>query len=155
MLEKIFHLKERNTSVKTEIIAALVTFFSMAYILVVNPSILSATGMPYNALIIATAFASAIGCFLTGFIANLPYCQSIGLGLNSMFAYSLCLGMGIAWQNAAAIVFISGLLFVALMATPLRKKLMTALPMSIRAAISTGIGLFICIIALFFRIFEN
>lgn len=149
MLEKIFHLKERNTSVKTEIIAALVTFFSMAYILVVNPSILSATGMPYNALIMATAFASAIGCFLTGFIANLPYCQSIGLGLNSMFAYSLCLGMGIAWQNAAAIVFISGLLFVALMATPLRKKLMTALPMSIRAAISTGIGLFICIIALF------
>lgn len=149
MLEKIFHLKERNTSVKTEIIAALVTFFSMAYILVVNPSILSATGMPYNALIIATAFASAIGCFLTGFIANLPYCQSIGLGLNSMFAYSLCLGMGITWQNAAAIVFISGLLFVALMATPLRKKLMTALPVSIRAAISTGIGLFICIIALF------
>lgn len=149
MLEKIFHLKERNTSVKTEIIAALVTFFSMAYILVVNPSILSATGMPYNALIIATAFASAIGCFLTGFIANLPYCQSIGLGLNSMFAYSLCLGMGITWQNAAAIVFISGLLFVALMATPLRKKLMTALPISIRAAISTGIGLFICIIALF------
>ncbi len=74
MLEKIFHLKERNTNIKIETIAALVTFFSMAYILVVNPSILSVTGMPYNALIITTALASAIGCFLTGFIANLPYC---------------------------------------------------------------------------------
>lgn len=149
MLEKIFHLKERGTNLRIELIASLVTFFSMAYILVVNPSILSATGMPYDALIIATAFASAVGCFLTGFIANLPYCQSIGLGLNSMMAYTLCLGMGITWQHAVAIVFISGILFVVLMITPLRKKLMTALPMQIRAAISTGIGLFICLIALF------
>ena len=148
-LNNFFHLKERKTNVRIEFIAALTTFFSMAYILVVNPSILSATGMPYNALITATAFASALGCFLTGFIANLPYCQSIGLGLNSMFAFSLCLGMGMTWQHAAAIVFISGILFVILMATPLRKKLIDALPISIRAAISVGIGLFICIIALF------
>ena len=149
MLEKIFHLKARGTNLRIELIASLVTFFSMAYILVVNPSILSATGMPYDALIIATAFASAVGCFLTGFVANLPYCQSIGLGLNSMMAYTLCLGMGITWQHAVAIVFISGILFVVLMITPLRKKLMTALPIQIRAAISTGIGLFICLIALF------
>lgn len=149
MLEKMFHLKERGTNVKTELIAALTTAFSMLYIMALNPIIMSATGMPYGALVLGTAFASAIGCFLTGFLANLPFCQSIGLGLNSMFSYSLCVSMGMQWQHAAAIVFLSGIIFVAVMASPLRKKLSTALPMELRAAISAGIGLFICIIALF------
>lgn len=149
MLEKIFHLKERGTNIKTEFIAALTTAFSMLYIMALNPIIMSATGMPQDALVLGTAFASAIGCFLTGFIANLPFCQSIGLGLNSMFSYSLCVGMGMQWQHAAAIVFLSGLLFVMVMISPLRKKLSVMLPRELRAAISAGIGLFICIIALF------
>lgn len=148
-LNRFFHLTERNSSVKQELLAALVTFFSMVYIMALNPIIMSATGMPYGALVLGTAFASAIGCFLTGLIANLPFCQSIGLGLNSMFAYSLCVNMNMSWQHAAAIVFISGLIFVAVMLSPLRKKLSAALPLEIRAAISAGIGLFICIIALF------
>lgn len=148
MLEKLFHIKERGSSVKTEVLAGFVTFFAMAYIIFVNPSYLSQTGMDFNAVMISTAVAAAIGCFLTAFIANMPFAQASGMGLNTFFTYSICFGMGYTWQQGLAIVFISGLIFLAVTLTPARKAIINGIPQDLKSAISVGIGLFITFIGL-------
>lgn len=148
-LEKRFHIAERGSTIGREIIGGLVTFLAMAYILVVNPSILGATGMDYTALVVATALASGIGTLLTAFIANAPIGQSTGLGVNAFFAYTLCLKMGYSWQQCLAITFISGLVFLGIMLSPLRNKIIDTIPASLKRAISVGIGLFVTLIAFF------
>ncbi len=147
-MEKIFKLKARGTNVKTELIAALTTFFAMAYIIFVNPNMLSQTGMDFYAVVIATCVASAIGCLLTAFIANVPFAQAPGMGLNAFFTYTVCFGMGFTWQQALAIVLISGLLFLVVTITPLRKIVIAAIPAQLKSAIGAGIGLFLAIIGL-------
>jgi AGZA family xanthine/uracil permease-like MFS transporter len=148
-LEKRFHIAERGSTISREIIGGLVTFLAMAYILVVNPSILGATGMDYTALVVATALASGIGTLLTALIANAPIGQSTGLGVNAFFAYTLCLKMGYSWQQCLAITFISGLVFLGVMLSPLRNKIIDTIPASLKRAISVGIGLFVTLIAFF------
>ena len=148
-LDKHFHITERGSTISREIIGGIVTFLAMAYILVVNPSILSATGMDYTALVIATALASAIGTLLTGFLANAPIGQSTGLGVNAFFAYTLCLKMGYTWQQCLAITFISGVIFLCIMLSPLRNKIIDTIPNALKRAISVGIGLFVTLIAFF------
>lgn len=146
MLEKLFKLKEHNTTVKTEIIAGITTFFAMAYIIFVNPNFLSQTGMDFNAVMMATCLAAALGTLLTAFMANVPFAQAPGMGLNAFFTYSVCMGMGYTWQNALAIVMLSGLIFFAVSVSPLRSKIIAAIPASLKSAISAGIGLFIALI---------
>lgn len=148
MIEKLFHIKERGSSIRTEVIAGLVTFFAMAYIIFVNPSYLSQTGMDFNAVMIATAVAAAVGCFLTAFIANMPFAQASGMGLNTFFTYSICFGMGYTWQQGLTIVFLSGLIFLAITLTPARKAIIDSIPQTLKSAISVGIGLFITFIGL-------
>ncbi len=149
MLEKLFKLKEHNTTVKTEIIAGITTFFAMAYIIFVNPNFLSQTGMDFNAVMMATCLAAALGTLLTAFMANVPFAQAPGMGLNAFFTYSVCMGMGYTWQNALAIVMLSGLIFFAVSVSPLRSKIIAAIPASLKSAISAGIGLFIALIGMF------
>ncbi len=117
-MDKFFHIKERNSTVRTEIVGGIVTFFAMAYIIFVNPSYLSQTGMNYHAVLLATCVASALGCFLTAFLANVPFAQAPGMGLNAFFTYTICFGMGYTWQQGLAIVFISGVLFLILTLSP-------------------------------------
>lgn len=148
MLEKLFHLKEHNTTVRTEIIGGVTTFFAMAYIIFVNPNMLSATGMDFIAVLVATCVAAAVGCFLTAFLANVPFAQAPGMGLNAFFTYTVCLGMGYTWQQGLAIVFISGLLFLAISLSPIRSKIIESIPSCLKSAISAGIGLFIALIGL-------
>ena len=147
-MEKIFKLQEHNTTVKTEIVGGLTTFFAMAYIIFVNPSFLSNAGMDYTAVMLATCVSAAIGTFLTAFLANVPFAQAPGMGLNAFFTYTICLGMGYTWQQGLAIVFISGLIFLAVAVSPLRSKIIASIPAPLKAAISAGIGLFICLIGL-------
>lgn len=147
-MEKFFKLKEHNTNVRTEIVAGITTFMSMAYILAVNPSILSATGMPSSAIFAATAVASAVATILMGLIANLPFALSAGMGLNAYFAYTVCLGMGASWQVALAAVFVEGLIFILLSLTNIREAIFNSIPVSLKTGVSAGIGLFIIIIAL-------
>ncbi len=147
-MEKFFKLKEHNTTVKTEIVGGLTTFFAMAYIIFVNPSFLSNAGMDYTAVMLATCVSAAIGTFLTAFLANVPFAQAPGMGLNAFFTYTICLGMGYTWQQGLAIVFISGLIFLAVAVSPLRSKIIASIPAPLKAAISAGIGLFICLIGL-------
>ena len=148
MLEKLFKLKEHNTTVKTEIIAGITTFFAMAYIIFVNPNFLSQAGMDFNAVMMATCLAAALGTLLTAFMANVPFAQAPGMGLNAFFTYSVCMGMGYTWQNALAIVMLSGLIFFAVSVSPLRSKIIAAIPASLKSAISAGIGLFIALIGM-------
>lgn len=148
LLEKLFHLKEHNTTVRTEIIGGVTTFFAMAYIIFVNPNMLSATGMDFIAVLVATCVAAAVGCFLTAFLANVPFAQAPGMGLNAFFTYTVCLGMGYTWQQGLAIVFISGLLFLAISLSPIRSKIIESIPSCLKSAISAGIGLFIALIGL-------
>ena len=145
-MDKFFKVTQRGSSIQTEVIGGLVTFFAMAYIIFVNPSYLSATGMDYYAVVIATCISSAIGCFLTAFIANLPFAQAPGMGLNAFFTYSICFGMGYTWQQALAIVLLSGLLFLAIVMTPARRAVVAGMPPFLRSAISSGVGLFIAFI---------
>lgn len=145
-MEKFFKLKEHNTTVRTEIVAGLTTFFAMAYIIFVNPNMLSQTGMDFNAVMMATCLSAAIGTLLTAFMANVPFAQAPGMGLNAFFTYSVCMGMGYSWQNALAMVLISGALFFIITVSPLRKKIIEAIPAPIKSAISAGIGLFIALI---------
>ncbi|MEA4912801.1 MAG: NCS2 family permease [Oscillospiraceae bacterium] len=147
-MEKFFKIKERGSSVRTEIVAGVVTFFAMAYIIFVQPSYLSATGMNFYAVMLATCLSSAIGCFLTAFIANVPFAQAPGMGLNAFFTYTICFGMGYTWQQGLAIVFISGLIFLAVTISPLRSKIISSIPAALKSAISAGIGLFIAFIGL-------
>lgn len=147
-MERFFKLKEHGTTVKTEIIAGLTTFFAMAYIIFVNPSYLSQAGMDYTSVLVATCVSAAIGCFLTAFLANVPFAQAPGMGLNAFFTFSVCFGMGYTWQQALTIVFISGILFLIIAVSPIRSKIISSIPAPLKAAISAGIGLFICFIGL-------
>ena len=147
-MEKFFKLKEHGTTVKTEIIGGLTTFFAMAYIIFVNPSFLTTAGMDQTAVMLATCVSAAIGTFLTAFLANVPFAQAPGMGLNAFFTYTICLGMGYTWQQGLAIVFISGLIFLVVAVSPLRSKIIASIPAPLKAAISAGIGLFICLVGL-------
>lgn len=147
-MEKLFQLKKHNTNVRTEVIGGLTTFFAMAYIIFVNPNFLSQTGMDHTAVMLATCVSAAIGCFLTAFMANVPFAQAPGMGLNAFFTYTICFGMGYTWQQGLAIVFISGLIFLAISISPIRKQIIDSIPAPLKAAISAGIGLFICLIGL-------
>ena len=143
MLEKIFKLKENKTTVFTECIAGITTFMAMSYIIFINPSILSETGMDYNSVYIATIIASMLGTMLLGLIANVPYVQSAGLGLNALFTYTICGTMGFTWQQGLAMVFICGLINVLITLTNIRKQIIKAIPDFMKEAITVGIGLFI------------
>lgn len=148
MLEKLFKLKENNTDVKTEIIAGVTTFMTMAYILAVNPSILSASGMDPNAVLIATAIAAFIGTMVMAFIANYPFALAPGLGLNAYFAYTVCGAMGYSWQIALLAVFFEGIIFILLSLTNVREAIFNAIPTQLKKGISVGIGLFVAFIGL-------
>ena len=143
MLNKMFKLKENKTNVTTELIAGLTTFMAMSYIIFVNPAILSQTGMDYNSVYVATILASMIGTFILGVVANVPYVQSAGLGLNALFTYTICGTMGFTWQQALAMVFICGVINVLITLTSVRKKVIKAIPPFMQDAITVGIGLFI------------
>ena len=148
MLEKLFQLKEHKTDVKTEVLAGITTFMTMAYILAVNPSILSATGMPYDAVFAATALSAALGTLIMGLYANYPFALAPGMGLNAFFAFTVVLGMGLSWQAALAAVFISGVVFLLLTLTSIREAIINSIPMSLKLAVGVGIGFFIAFIGL-------
>ena len=143
MIEKIFHLKENETTVSKECIAGLTTFFAMAYIIFVIPSILSGTGMDYYAVYTATIIASIVGTLIMGLYANVPYAQASGLALASLFAYTICGSLGYTWQQALAMIFICGVINVIVTITSLRKRIIKAIPTFMQDAITVGIGLFI------------
>ncbi len=148
MLEKFFKLKENGTNVKTEVMAGITTFMTMAYILAVNPNILSASGMDGNAVLIATALASFVGTLLMALLANYPFALAPGMGLNAYFAYTVVLGYGYSWQVALLAVFVEGLIFIVLSVTNVREAIFNAIPMTLKSAVSAGIGLFIAFIGL-------
>ena len=147
-MEKIFKLKENGTNVRTEMVAGLTTFMTMAYILAVNPSILSASGMDPNAILSATAIASFIGCMAMALFANYPFALAPGLGLNAYFAYTICGQMGYSWQFALFAVFVEGLVFVVLSLTSVREAIFNAIPLQLKKGVSVGIGLFCAFIGL-------
>lgn len=147
-MEKLFQLKEHGTTVKQEIIAGITTFLTMAYIIFVNPSILSMTGMDKGALITVTCLASAIGTAITAFWVNAPLAMAPGMGLNAFFTFTLVLGNGATWEQALGVVFISGVIFLALTFSGLREKIIDAIPAEIRLAVGAGIGLFIAFIGM-------
>ena len=147
-IEKWFHLKERGTSVRTELIAGMTTFVTVAYILAVNPSVLSAAGLDSGAVFTASALASFIGTCMMALTTNYPFILAPGLGLNAYFAYTVVLGMGYSWQTALAAVFVEGAVFLLLSLTKLRDMVINAIPSSLKLAITAGIGLFIALIGL-------
>lgn len=147
-MEKYFKLKENGTSVRTEVVAGITTFMTMAYILAVNPSILSASGMDPNAILTATALASFIGCMSMAFLANYPFALAPGLGLNAFFAYTICGTMGYSWQFALLAVFVEGLIFIVLSVTNVREAIFNAIPLQLKKGVSVGIGLFCAFIGL-------
>ena len=148
MLEKFFKLKENGTNVRTEVVAGVTTFMTMAYILAVNPSILSASGMDAQAVLIATAIASFIGTICMALLANYPFALAPGLGLNAYFAYTVCGSMGYSWQIALFAVFVEGLIFIVLSLTNVREAIFNAIPLQLKKGVSVGIGLFIAFIGL-------
>ena len=147
-MEKFFKLKERGTDVRTEIVAGTTTFVTMAYILAVNPLILSAAGMDAGAVFTATALASALTTVVMAIYANLPFCLSAGMGLNAYASYTIVLTMGYTWQEALAAIFVEGLIFIFLSLTNVREAIFNAIPPSLKIAVSVGIGLFISFIGL-------
>ena len=147
-LEKVFHLSENHTDVKTEVIAGITTFMTMAYILAVNPNILSDAGMDRGAVFTATALASLGATLLMAAVANYPFVLAPGMGLNAYFAYTVVLQMGYTWQMALAAVFVEGLIFIALSLTNVREAIFNAIPINLKHAVSAGIGLFIAFIGL-------
>ena len=150
-MEKLFKLKQNGTTVRTEIIAGLTTFFAMAYIIFVNPTFLG-TGtppnMPTTGVMLATCLSAAIGTWLIGFMTNYPLAQAPGMGLNAVFAYTLCGAMGLSYQAALAAVFMGGVFFILLTVTGARKAVVDAIPLGLKKAISAGIGFFIALIGL-------
>ncbi|TRX71983.1 NCS2 family permease [Carboxylicivirga sp. M1479] len=148
MLEKFFKLSENKTNVKTEVIAGITTFMTMAYILAVNPDILSATGMDKGALFTATALSAAVGTLVMALWAKLPFALAPGMGLNAFFAFGVCIGMGMSWEFALTAVFLEGILFILMTAFNIRELIINAIPGSIKNAISVGIGLFIAFIGM-------
>ena len=147
-MEKLFKLKERGTNVRTEIIAGITTFMTMAYILAVNPYFLSQTGMDFSRVFAATAIASAIATLIMGLLANLPFGLSAGMGLNAFFAYTVCLGMGYSWQWALSAILVEGLIFLLLTFCNIREAIVNSIPLTLKRAIGGGIGLFIAYIGL-------
>lgn len=147
-LDKIFHLKDNKTDVKTEVMAGITTFMTMAYILAVNPSILSAAGMDSGAVFTATAISSLVGTLLMAAFSNYPFALAPAMGLNAYLAYTVVLGMGYSWQQALAAIFVEGLLFIVLSLTNVRESIFNAIPMNLKHAVSVGIGLFITFIGL-------
>ena len=148
MLEKLFKLRENGTNVRTEVMAGITTFMTMAYILAVNPSILSATGMDSGAIFTSTALAAMIGTFLMAFFANYPFALAPGMGLNAYFAYTVVLGMGYKWEVALTAVFVEGIVFIVLSLTNVREAIFNAIPLNLKSAVSVGIGLFIAFVGL-------
>ncbi len=147
-MERFFKLKERGTDVRTEVMAGITTFMTMAYILAVNPSILGASGMDSGAVLTATALASALASFCMAIFANMPFVLSAGMGLNAYLSYTVVLGMGYTWQVALAAVFCEGVIFIVLSLTNVREAIFNAIPSSLKIGVSVGIGLFICFIGL-------
>lgn len=148
LLENLFHLKENNTTVKTEVMAGLTSFFTMAYIIFVNPQILASAGMDAGAVMLATCISAALGTLLMAFLANYPFALAPGMGLNAYFAYTICGSMGYSWQAALAAVFLSGCIFIVITVTGVREAIVRAIPKSLKNAISVGIGFFIAFIGL-------
>lgn len=148
MLEKLFKLKENNTTVKTEVVGGITTFMTMAYILAVNPTMLSAAGMDKTAVLIATALASFVGTLLMALLANYPFALAPGMGLNAYFAFTVCGAMGYSWQVALAAVFAEGIIFIILSLTSVREAIFNAIPFNLKKGVSAGIGLFIAFIGL-------
>ncbi|HAQ39509.1 MAG TPA: guanine permease [Clostridiales bacterium] len=147
-MDKFFKLKENGTDVPTEIMAGFTTFFAMSYIIFVNPAVLSATGMPSQAVFLATIIAAAIGTLIMGLFANVPYAQAPGMGLNAFFTYTVVFALGFTWEQALALVFICGLLNIFITVTKIRKSIIKAIPESLQNAISGGIGIFIAYIGI-------
>jgi AGZA family xanthine/uracil permease-like MFS transporter len=148
MLESFFKLKENKTTVKTEILAGITTFMTMAYILAVNPDILSATGMDKHALFTATALSAFVATMVMALVAKLPFALAPGMGLNAFFAFTVVLGMGHTWQFAITAVFLEGIIFLILTAFNIRELIVNAIPIPLKHAVSAGIGLFIAFIGL-------
>lgn len=148
MLEQVFKLRENHTNAKTEIMAGITTFMTMAYILAVNPSILSAAGMDANAILIATSLSAFIGTALMALLANYPFALAPGMGLNAYFAYTVVLEMGYTWQLALMAVFAEGIIFILLSLTHVREAIFNAIPATLKSAVSVGIGLFIAFVGL-------
>ncbi len=148
LIENLFKLKEHGTSVKTEVIAGFTTFLTMAYIILVNPLILSSTGMDLNAVFVATCLAAALGTAIMGLVANYPIALAPGMGLNAYFTFTVVKGMNVPWQIALGAVFISGLVFLAVSLFKVREAIVNAIPKSLKFAISAGVGMFLAIIAL-------
>ena len=147
-MEKFFHLKENGTNVSTEITAGLTTFFAMSYIIVVNPMILSQTGMPKGGVFLATIIAAIIGTLVMGLFANVPYAQAAGMGLNAFFTYTVCFGLHFTWQEAMCMVFLCGLINIIITVTKIRKMIIRAIPTSLQHAIGGGIGLFVAYVGM-------
>ncbi len=145
-LEGVFHLREHGTNVRTEVIAGITTFMTMAYIIIVNPSILGNTGMDVGAVMVATILGTALGTLIMAFYANYPFAMAPGMGLNAFFAFTVVLGMGISWQTALAAVFVDGVIFLILTLLPIRRAIINGVPMTLKLAVSVGIGLFIAFI---------
>ncbi len=148
MIENIFKLKKHGTNIKTEVIAGITTFLAMAYILGVNPSILSESGMDKHSVFLATSLSAAIGCFLMGIIANYPVALAPGMGVNALFTYTVCIEMGYSFHAALAAVFVSGIVFLLISVTGIRKKVINAIPSQMKLAIGAGIGFFIAFVGL-------
>src|SRR5690554_1445883 len=147
-MENYFKLKENGTNVRTEIIAGLTTFFAMAYIIMVNPNMLSQAGMPWGAVFLATIIASVIGTLVMGLVANVPYAQAPGMGLNAFFVFTVVFGLGFEWQEALAMVFVCGIINIIITVTKIRKLIIKAIPVSLQNAIGGGIGIFIAYIGI-------
>jgi len=147
-MEKYFKLKENGTTVSTEIMAGFTTFFAMSYIIFVNPAILSATGMPSQAVFLSTIIAAVIGTLVMGLFANVPYAQAPGMGLNAFFTYTVVFQLGFSWEQALALVFICGIVNIIITVTKIRKSIIKSIPESLQNAISGGIGIFIAYIGI-------
>ncbi|MGE4490690.1 MAG: solute carrier family 23 protein, partial [Kiritimatiellales bacterium] len=147
-MKQLFRLKENGSDVKTEVIGGLTTFLTMAYIIFVNPMILSEAGMDKPALITATCLAAALGTLMAALWANVPFAMAPGMGLNAFFTYTLVMGQGLNWQTALGVVFISGVAFFILTVAGIREKVVSAIPLSLRISTAAGIGLFITFIGL-------
>jgi AGZA family xanthine/uracil permease-like MFS transporter len=147
-MEKFFKLKEHGTNVSTEIVAGLTTFFAMAYIIFVNPQMLTMTGMPYGAVFLATIIASVVGTLIMGLFANVPYAQAPGMGLNAFFTFTVCFSLNFSWEQALAMVFLCGIINVIITVTKLRKLIIKSIPESLQNAIGGGIGIFIAYIGI-------
>lgn len=148
MFERLFKLSEHNTTIKTEVLAGITTFLTMSYIIIVNPNILSTTGMEHGAIFVATCLAAVVGSLVMALVANWPIGLAPGMGLNAFFAFTVVAALGYTWQQALGAVFISGIIFLFLTATGIRTWIIAGIPKSLRAAIAAGIGLFLAIIAL-------